>query len=206
MKKYTYKLLHDLPAVPEHFVQEALELTVSQPNVQQKNTTLPSYYPEFKQRVLSVNGQTTQTAHNKRFILSEEFQEWVRTNISSEFVEASVAITNSLRDGLPVNIHGAHTDWSRNLVLMYLLETGGDNCQTVFYQEKDRPIWREDVGCFVTDYDLLTEIDAITIPKGTWCVFDTTVLHGVLNLESDRIAVQVGLRGTDQTICSLAIN
>jgi hypothetical protein len=89
---------------------------------------------------------------------------------------------------------------------MYLLETGGNNCQTVFYQEKDQPVWREDVGCFVTDYDLLTEIDTITIPKGTWCVFDTTVLHGVLNLESDRIAVQVGLRGTDQTIYSLAIN
>ena len=205
MKKYTYKLLTDLPAIPEHLLTEAWQLVEVQPAQQQKASTLASYYPEFKQRVLKINGQPTTTAHNKRFVLSDQFQDWIRNNISSEFVEATVAITGATRDGQAANVHGAHTDWSRNLLLLYLLDTGGDNCQTVFYQEKDQPVWREDLGCYVTDYDLLTEIDSVTIPKGVWCVFDTTILHGVLNIEKDRIAVQIGLQGSDQPILSSII-
>jgi len=206
MNRYTHKILDHLPSVPEHFLHEAQILAQTQPEDRQKNTTLNSYNPTFKTRVLTINGQQTPTARAKRFIVSKDFQEWIQNNIAADFVEASVSITESQRDGVATAIHGAHTDWSRTFVLMYVMDTGGAQCETVFYQEHDQPIWRTDLGCFVTDYSRLTEIDSVTIPLATWYSIDSTVLHGVRNIERDRVAIHVGLQGSDQSIIKSTVS
>ena len=89
---------------------------------------------------------------------------------------------------------GPHTDLVRCYVLMYILENGGDNCTTAWYQEKGKDFYRPGkLLLTVDDYDLLDERDRVQLPTGSWAIINTEYLHAVENIEKDRIAVHLGL-------------
>jgi hypothetical protein len=63
----------------------------------------------------------------------------------------------------------------------------------VWYQQKDQPVIRQDLGCFITDYNNIEEIDQIKMQKNNWYVINSQILHGVESMTRDRITVQIGL-------------
>lgn len=67
-----------------------------------------------------------------------------------------------------------HKDTGRTIIYNYILETGGDNVYTRFFDE-----------------DQETELYKINIPKHTWHQLDVTYFHDVVGIEKDRVAISV---------------
>jgi hypothetical protein len=86
----------------------------------------------------------------------------------------------------------AHTDLSRDFLLLYLLEGGGPEHRTVFYQEIGMPKIRER-DMRVLDYSNLIELGGLQIPLKSWILMQTQILHGVENIPNHRISFQIGI-------------
>ena len=123
-----------------------------------------------------------------------EFDQWVRKNITNDFEDAGVnwTIITERPNNLDQVSTGAHTDTSRDFTLIYLLKTGGNHVQTVFYQETDQPLLRRP-RTHGEDLTKLTKLVQIEIPLHTWFIIDSRILHSVENLTHSRVAFQVGL-------------
>lgn len=67
-----------------------------------------------------------------------------------------------------------HKDVGRKIIYNYLLDTGGDNVYTHFYDE-----------------DKTTELYKVNLPVHTWHQMDVTHYHNVTGIEHDRIAISV---------------
>jgi hypothetical protein len=188
------KILHTLPLVPVEFEQEAWAALTAD----RKDITPNDLRPEYKNRNLSRDGSEFPSTRTIRHELSDQFKTWVKENIVEDWTEVSVSIT-------PANIGhtmGAHTDWTNEFRLIYVLQEGGPDCRTVYYQEKGQPYFRGGRQWLnVDDFDLLEEKESICMPKGQWCLTNTQYLHGVENITEDRVAIHVGLL-SDQNIKS----
>lgn len=67
-----------------------------------------------------------------------------------------------------------HKDVNRDIVYNYILDTGGDNVTTVWYDE-----------------DMVTEVKSVSIPKSVWHVMDVTKFHTVKGIETTRVAITI---------------
>jgi hypothetical protein len=190
---YTTKILYDLPSVPAKFEAEAMAALTAPDN---KDITPNDLRPAYKHRKLYRNDQEFPSTRTIRHELSDEFKDWVRENIVDSWTEVSVSVT-------PASIGhtmGAHTDWTNEFRLIYVLQEGGADCQTIYYQEKGKPYFRPGREWLnIDNFDLLDVRERIQMPKGHWCLTNTQYLHGVENITEDRIAIHVGLL-TDQNI------
>lgn len=124
---------------------------------------------------------------------NEQFKKWVSENITDDFVDAGVNYTVVVEKpkGLQKVSTGAHTDITRDYTLIYLLQTGGKDAPTVFWQEEGQELLRppKTQG---TDRKTLKFVDSVTIPLHRWCIIDSRILHSVERLEENRVALQVG--------------
>jgi hypothetical protein len=87
--------------------------------------------------------------------------------------------------------HVVHSDIARNYAINYMIELGGDNAWTSWYQEKGQPEHRDKkfgggYNASHADYNNLELLDSVKLQKGRWYIMATDVLHDV-----DKI---VGLR------------
>jgi len=79
-----------------------------------------------------------------------------------------------IKNGIPI-----HIDVDREIIYNYLLKTGGDKVETVWY-----------------DDDKITETYRIQIPQHTWHSLDVSTNHTVLGITDTRIAITVHERKT----------
>ena len=190
---HTCKILHDLPRVPPEFEAEAWGLVRQSDNV---DITPNDLRPDYKYRNLERNGQIFPSTRTIRHDLGDLFKNWVRENIVETWTEVSVSIT-------PANIGhtmGAHTDFTNEYRLIYVLQEGGPDCRTVYYQEKGQPFHRPGRKWInIDNFDLLEEIESIRMPRGQWVYTKTQYLHAVENITEDRVAIHIGLL-TDQQL------
>jgi hypothetical protein len=119
--------------------------------------------------------------------MGDDFSHWIKTQIISEFRETSVSI---LRHRSPSV--GPHSDTVTQFRLIYPISTGGQECCTTWWQQKNQDLFPV-LGHVVNDYDQLTQIDKVVMMPGRWYLIDTRVLHSVENVESDRVALHVSL-------------
>jgi hypothetical protein len=194
---FTYVILDHLPAVPEHFNLDALAMagtdntaSLGKLDVSDNRLLNASVLPQYVGRTITVDGQQLKSAQGRRFRLNADFETWVKSNIHPEVTDAGVCFTSGSQ------YHGVHTDQTRDYVLIYVLEPGGDSAETVFYQEQGHPIWRRKsvpmTNVWINDYDTLTEIDRAYFPRYRWVLLNGDVLHGVENLTGQRISYQIG--------------
>lgn len=192
---FTWLPLYNLPAVPEHFVNRILELAVptEDPNgclLQQRGTITA----EFKHRTIVKDGKQYRSRCQEAFAIGSDWEQWVRENIIPKFVETSGRINVGVNDNS--TIHGAHSD-GKLYRLYYLLETGGDDTETVFYYrpgsnflyslDKDK-----NNGYLAHDnIDELVEVDRVKFPTRQWILFNGHVLHGVENIKSRRVNINI---------------
>jgi hypothetical protein len=85
---------------------------------------------------------------------------------------------------------GAHTDFTRDWLLLYNLRTGGDKAKLCFWQEQGYPLIR-DRKTEVGKYSNLKLIKEINGPKNVWYLINTRILHSTENVTELRLNLQV---------------
>ena len=192
---WLYKVL-DLPQVPEHIEQQLWEHYRS-PAFDEYRYTSNSFLndnPQLAHKpgpgdvIGKRNGDTFPNGRGARYTLPKQAEEWVRRNILDEFNDTGLYVIfgDKYHTVLP------HTDQTRVLSLLYLLDPGGENTHTNFWKEDGYSVHRE-MKTFGTDYDKLELINTQRWPLRTWVLLNTNILHSVEELTRHRIQLQVSL-------------
>jgi hypothetical protein len=189
----TYLVLDDLPSPPEHFIKEALGIVYAE----QKTRPLPIKSSVYASRRVFRDGQEMKPIFSRRYELSEEFRNWIKEHIVDRFREVSVCCTPPGESGW----QAAHTDWSRDFLLLFVLAKGGPECRTCWYDVPDPTVIKTDTTwkrrrkpqTWVERYEDLELRDWVTMPLNKWTVINVTTMHGVENITEDRVAIHVGL-------------
>jgi len=118
--------------------------------------------------------------------------------------------------------HPVHTDGKRGRhVLCYFYSIGGGRPETVWWHEKDQPVYR-DVAVFNVnqpnkldgvlgaqtprklDLTGLTELQRVCFEPGKWALFRADVLHSVHGVETNRVGLTVGF--SDDNLFDLLVD
>jgi hypothetical protein len=180
----TYRLLPHLPRVPEHFVDRALEYR----SLIDQNQAVYSHLSEqYRNRKLIKNNAIVNSAYQIRWDIGHDFYLWAQENITPTAYECGVAYL----DGRLGSTQGAHTDQRRAVSLIYLLESGGADTSTVFYQEHNHDLVRTVPQSTCDNYDQLQVVDRVQFPVKQWVALNTQILHGVEQVDTCRISLQI---------------
>jgi len=181
-----YKILSELPKPPQHF----FDAVVIDPD----NLPARSPYHDIIVRYTTRDGKKFMASPLVRTKFSDEFEQWVKENITPKFMDAGVSYRHCNSD-----TSGAHTDHTRDFVLSYNIDTGGDKCGVVYWKNKERqgePLLQER-GIQQLNFDNLEKIDEIIGPNDTWFLLQAGVLHSVENIERPRVQFQISMRYED---------
>ena len=181
MYDWYYKFV-DLPHIPEELIVESYK------SIENWDTDKNFWWwPKSAQEVDTVDGQTKNSVGFIQFNLPQHITQWFVDNIVVSGYNNIKIVSNT--DG---DHKGAHTDKTRDYVLMYLLSTGGYDSQTIWFSEKDKPLIRErKERCH--DYTLLTELARVTIPLRKWIIINSRIMHGIDKIISKRESFHIGL-------------
>jgi hypothetical protein len=182
---FTYKYIDWLPTVPLELLTYADE-----PRVPLKKD---SKEVKFSNRQFIQNGKTQFSVnYNVNQIQRKELEDWLDQNITNEYLDKRVAHTSGNS-----SIHWPHVDPFRNYALNYILDSGGDNVITSFYQEQGYPFLRPELvqgqDKYKIDYDNLVLVDSVRLMPNRWHLLSVKCIHGVENLASSRISIQLSL-------------
>ena len=168
MHDWLYKFV-DLPAVPQNIIDDCM-LSIKNWDQDEKFW----WWPKSAEEIDYINGQPKKSIGFIQFNIPEHATNWFIDNIVESGYNNIKIASNTSGDH-----KGAHSDKTRDYVLMYLLTSGGEpQPQTVWYKEKDMPTIRERKSrCH--DYSLLEEIGRVTIPLHSWIILNSRILHGI---------------------------
>jgi hypothetical protein len=151
----------NLPSIPEKLLPNITEL-LNQPHFE--------YGGDFESSRKSYN---IQQKYQRRKI-SPELKKWLIDNLNFEFI----AIYNVFMDSVP-----PHTD-IRNITFNYVMDTGGDNIKTTFYE--GRPLKLSKWDKQIPDYEKIVNMEpelrimeSIIVESHTWVKLHTTKFHSV---------------------------
>lgn len=135
--------------------------------------------------ILKRSGSTLTAGRYIKIPIQDDLCDWLQQNIIREW--ASVGYSSISAPCL-----GPHLDMSRFYTLQYLITTGGDDVRTVFYEAASESLIIEPRLKF-SDYDLLTPFLEHRCEPGSWYLVDGRCIHSVEGIETERIALQIGL-------------
>lgn len=197
MKEQFFKILNipPLPAELEQLLEDTISKTkISTPEESLKLTNWDTNDPGYGKRVFIKDGKSIQGTRSYHHDLPEPIRDWVKKNVLDRWLFCNLAITPGT-----CNIHGIHTDKTRRYLIIYMIDPGGSNVITRWYQEKGFPVARTEIGhSLIKNYDEheLIEIASHIIQPKTWIAFDAKILHDAQNIVSDRIALHIGMDET----------
>jgi hypothetical protein len=118
------------------------------------------------------------------------FDKWIKENITTDYQNSSLMYCHGsgFAEGSPST--GAHTDFTRDYVLMYNMRIGGENAELTFYKEKGKELIRER-GSECGSTNLLEIIDSVKGPANTWYLINARVLHSVEKVDGLRLNLQI---------------
>ena len=189
---FTWLELPDLPKVPDHFVQRAKDL-VNQNNSDPlrkdlfTNSQVQHDFYNSRHRTIIKDNQEFNTSMQIAYSLGDDWIEWVKTNITNTFYDASVRTLGMFDEDKnnerPIRF-GPHTD-GQKLRLFYLVEQGSDDVATNFYVKPGSPMVLDltsemDVR-YENNEDELVLLEKTKFPLNTWIVINSYVLHSVEN-------------------------
>jgi hypothetical protein len=192
---YTYAYL-DLPDLPQSIIDAAW--AVAEKNKHTKAGEMNNWltrpgYAEYEYRNFTLKtGKAVKTLRSHRFGINEEFNQWVQNYFKCDPSTCGVAVYDSHS-----NFFAPHVDISRDYVMSYILDQGGNNVETIWYQQDNHPIVRPDLksvfdpAVIPKNFDTLKEIDRVRLPKHKWVSLNASILHGVENIESTRVAIHI---------------
>jgi hypothetical protein len=162
----------DLPPLPAHLAEVADPLSYPRAN------TRAAYCER--------DGEVIPEADYRRFAVDSELAQWIVDNISPVYKDAGICFHggSSSKTACP------HSDRIRKVGLLYIIDPGGPEVDTVFWHEVNRPLHRE-TGALPSSYRDLTEVGRYRLAAGEWALIDTTVIHSVENIQGLRKTLHV---------------
>jgi len=176
--EFTYKLMPELPAPPDWLLNQ-IDYN-AQPEVNNIGA--------MGRRVLTDwDGYAGPATKNIRRAFVDEYDTWIRENITKDFQNCSLMYCRNYNDAPST---GAHTDYTRDYILMYNVQTGGPDAELVFWQEEGKPLIRER-GCEIGTKANLKKIDGIVGPAGVWYLANGRILHSTEKVIDLRLNFQI---------------
>ena len=174
-----------LPKLPQHLKQQALDIA----NGQGIKTV-----PTLGTDVITINDTAVSGSDYNRYAVTDDIVNWCAENVFPH-------IRKNFKIGIQVfsggNNYCPHIDGQRGTrILNYLIDTGGDNVETVWYQENGQRLYRYVPRIFYT-FDNLEERQRVKFEQDSWFVIQGNIIHSVLNLTGDRVALSIGFSETD---------
>jgi hypothetical protein len=121
-----------------------------------------------------------------RYPINPGIVEWAKQNISQEFHAIGLNCQGTPTGGVAI----PHTDRTRNWTLMWIVDPGGANVDTIYWQEQGFGIEREP-GYYPTNYQNLVKLESYTFVPNRWMLLNAKVIHSIENLQSIRKSVQL---------------
>jgi hypothetical protein len=184
--EWTFRLFPDLPHPPEELVARIDRL--SRPGDAKFSRTAADYLgiqerEDWKrQRYEWI--QPMASNRNKRQRFDPEFTAWIRRNVTDTFQADNSGVMFFDEPQLP------HTDLTRDFVLLYNLEAGGEESELCFWREAGQPLYRERMLA-VERGPSLQLVDRVRGPFRCWYLMNTRILHSVENVSRLRLNLQV---------------
>jgi len=200
-----WQIMDHLPGVPDYFVEQALSLShdwrskIDQLMTDNASVETSSYF-------VGADGKKYRERTGPRIPFNEEFEQWVKQNISDQSVSIALAqmLASSNSDIEDTHATSIHTDnLPRKFVLFYVIKKGNDDQWTRWYRrvgkelipggEKLFYLSPGSADQFITvDGEELELIDQVCMPSNTWVYADVRILHQSANQLGERIAIQIG--------------
>jgi hypothetical protein len=77
--------------------------------------------------------------------------------------------------------------------MLYLLDSGGEDHATVWYQETGHSEVVREAGYFINDYSKLTELSRRKLKTNTWTLLNAQVIHAVEGAPGMRRSLMLSL-------------
>lgn len=166
----------DFPPMPDHLVKQALSIIQgkSNPYVLHNARPFESVY--------------------KRYFVSSDILDWLASNIPVKLpIDVRKIGIQTFQPMGSSALYSPHTDGPRGqYVLNYLIDTGGNNVLTKWYQEAGYSLIRRP-DLTLASFQNLKEVHSEHIAQGTWFCLHSRILHTVINIERPRISLAIGL-------------
>lgn len=160
----------DLPPLPERFVEQAL------------TGTRTDLLVTSVDRQIQDQGSVYRNAQLQRWRLGQDLVEWLHQQGIKGFKDVSV---QTIQQG---DTLGPHTDSWQSCKLFYLLEPGGPNVETIWYQQPGHDLIREKF-LLIEDTKDLEVVHRMVIPPRQWGFINVQIIHEVKNMTSRRETV-----------------
>lgn len=183
--EFLYKILPDLPQIPEHFFNQNL-MTDRKNHIPQ----IPNF-ENFKRE----DGKTV-SPEIKGWLAPQDMEDWVNQNIGP--TNRGLMYRKVMVDP-EKNFYPPHVDVNRKFIMIYnIVDSGGDFS---FWQQKKAPLFRSMLSrSMIFDYNDMDLISRFTIPPKTWYIVTTQVLHSVENLTGIRENIQFNCEPWDPLV------
>lgn len=182
MINWTYLPVPDLPTIPEEFLVEFL------PEKYSKNEAIVDR--KSNRVVTKHSGEAIPNIDYNRWRTSPALESWIVDNICSQYMHCGISVQTP---GNFTDAHTPHNDHSRDAVLLWIYDPGGDDATTVFWQMEGHPVVQPERGNYPTTYHGLSQIDSVQFPLRQWHLLNTHVMHSVEHLSATRLAFHVSL-------------
>ena len=193
----------DLPAVPNHFVEQALSIAHDwQNNLDKLLTGTGSITP--KTLVIDRDGKKYRGRNIPRLAIGEQWEKWVNDNISDCWINTGVAQSllvpeQGVEDTQATSLHN---DTERKFCLFYIIKKDNNDQWTRWYRPTNGPLIPNkkivyslrDAGpipLINIDGEEFQLIDEVCMPLHTWVYADIRILHQASNFVGERIAMHV---------------
>ncbi len=190
---YKYSMLEyyatlDIPAVPQSIVDTAaVEIPIPR-------------YSKFTFRLKFCNHSAELSAIYSRVELDQTCINWIIKCVP-ELANEKCTFGYQVIDAVP-GTSGKfvpHTDglFRGTFVLSYLLDPGSDQPVTTHWWQEHNCDKHRLPHTFITDYQKLHELTAVTIPVHQWHMLDASILHSVHGIKTRRTAITVGFNNKE---------
>ena len=190
-----YKILTNLPKIPSDLIEKTWHKLNFETNQDLAENVAEFYqmkneFNGYASRTVKKDGAMLKSSMSKRSATPPELTNWINENITSNYTESSISITDSNIS----NLHAPHVDHSRRYLLIYVLQSGGPDVVNQWYKEKTQPLKRFGQPWLAfNDYDQLEVVGSLKIPENTWAILDSQIIHSVENLINNRVTIQIGI-------------
>ena len=189
-----FKLLPNLPQVPTWILNQ-LDITERPATNDITQLTHATDWQQQKYSWISFPS----SRRSSRKIFTPDIINWMSTNIASNFNTKNAGWQYFDTQQVP------HTDVTREWVLLYNLEVGGNDVELVFYQEPGKQLTNGIRGVGFENYDHLFELMRVpSPPSNTWFMFNSQVIHSIQNQQSTRVNLQLSFdHGIIPQLCTV---
>jgi hypothetical protein len=183
-QNFTYRLMPNLPAPPQDLV-DLIDFNL-RPEINNTSTMGIRELKNWK----GYNGPALRNMRRIEQPFQAAFDKWIQKNITKNYQNSSLMYCHGGDFAAGATSTGAHTDFTRDYVLMYNLTTGGEKAELVFWKEKGQDLIRpRETQC--VDYQSLEMVESVLGPANVWYLTNTRILHSTENITGVRLNLQI---------------